>query len=115
MNDKLPPIHTSQIELSRIQNEINTVQQEVQGALLELHVREKQMRVFMACLGDLKSTLKEEDVKKQSSVSVSNNSKKEVEGKLVAAEVKGTKRKRDDVANDNDGESDDSNDNIGAL
>lgn len=113
MNDKLPPIHTSQIELSRIQNEINTVQQEVKGALLELHVREKQMRVFMACLGDLKSTLKEEDVKKQSSVSVSNN-KKEVEGKL-ADEVKGTKRKRDDVANDNDGESDDSNDNIGAL
>lgn len=113
MNDKLPPIHTSQIELSRIQNEINTVQQEVQGALLELHVREKQMRVFMACLGDLKSTLKEEDVKKQSSVSVSNNSKKE--GKLAVDEVKGTKRKRDDVANDNDGESDDSNDNIGAL
>ena len=111
MNDKLPPIHTSQIELSRIQNEINTVQQEVQGALLELHVREKQMRVFMACLGDLKSTLKEEDVKKQSSVS--NNSKKE--GKLAVDEVKGTKRKRDDVANDNDGESDDSNDNIGAL
>ena len=113
MNDKLPPIHTSQIELSRIQNEINTVQQEVQGALLELHVREKQMRVFMACLGDLKSTLKEEDVKKQSSVSVSNTSKKE--GKLAVDEVKGTKRKRDDVANDNDGESDDSNDNIGAL
>lgn len=114
MNDKLPPIHTSQIELSRIQNEINTVQQEVKGALLELHVREKQMRVFMACLGDLKSTLKEEDVKKQSSVSVSNK-KKEVEGKLAVDEVKGTKRKRDDVANDNDGESDDSNDNIGAL
>ena len=113
MNDKLPPIHTSQIELSRIQNEINTVQQEVQGALLELHVREKQMRVFMACLGDLKSTLKEEDVKKQSSVSVGTNSKKE--GKLAVDEVKGTKRKRDDAANDNDGESDDSNDNIGAL
>merc|ERR1719296_167064 len=64
-NDKSPPIRETTSELQRVQREIDEVKGEVREAKWELTVREKQMRLFMQSLGDLKATLREEDLKKE--------------------------------------------------
>jgi hypothetical protein len=64
-SNKTPPIRTSQLELQRVHEEIERVEKEVEGAQWELNVREKQMRTLMACLGDLKSVLREENFRKE--------------------------------------------------
>eukprot|EP01082_Thalassiosira_pseudonana_P015413 g13998.t1 g13998 contig9:922882-923664(-) len=67
-SNKTPPIRTSQLELQRVHEEIERVEKEVEGAQWELNVREKQMRTLMACLGDLKSVLREENFRKGSGI-----------------------------------------------
>ena len=120
-NDKLPPIRETQIELSNVQDEILSVQKEVKQALFELQVREKQMRVFMTSLNDLKSTLHEEELKKKDDNNMGNNnnvSEGANDGNHESGglrEVKGTKRKRSDGDDGGGSMTDNSNNDIGAL
>ena len=114
-NDKLPPIRETQIELSNVQNEIVSVQKEVKQALYELQVREKQMRVFMTSLNDLKSTLHEEELKKKEDNNESNEGANEGNEGEGLREVKGTKRKRSDGDDGGGSGTDNSNNDIGAL
>ena len=121
-NDKLPPIRETQIELSNVQNEIVSVQKEVKQASYELQVREKQMRVFMTSLNDLKSTLHEEELKKkEDNNNIMGNYNNVSEGANDGnkgggiREVKGTKRKRSDGDDGGGSMTDTSNNDIGAL
>ena len=115
-NDKLPPIRETQIELSNVQDEIVSVHKEVKQALYELQVREKQMRVFMTSLNDLKSTLHEEQLKKKEDNNDSEGAANSgnIEGGGLR-EVKGTKRKRSDGDDGGGSMTDTSNNDIGAL
>ena len=60
-----PPICITKLELEQVQQSILKVNQEIEQAQSEIMVREKQLRVVMASLGDLRSTLLEEEVKKR--------------------------------------------------
>ena len=59
-SQRSPPICVTKFELDNVQGEIVRIREEIEEAQLELMVREKQLRVFMASLGDLKATLVEE-------------------------------------------------------
>lgn len=108
-NEKHPPIHKTQCELDKVTEQIEQVQSEVEVATAKLHLREKQLRTLMSCLGDLKASLNEEEMMKQVTVVRSggdNDEKKKsgekMEGEIVAAAGGGgggggTKRKRDDA------------------
>mmetsp|Transcript_4600 Transcript_4600/g.8243 ORF Transcript_4600/g.8243 Transcript_4600/m.8243 type:complete len:254 (-) Transcript_4600:485-1246(-) len=104
-NDQHPPIRTTQKELERVQREIESVEEEVREARWELTARERQMRLFMASLGDLKSTLREEELKEERVVNRSH---------ADASLMKGKKRKHNNVDSGSD-YSDHNNDEIGAL
>lgn len=104
-NEKHPPIHTTQTELNKVISQIQQVEEEVGEATAELNLREKQLRVLMSCLGDLKASLREEDIKKNvhgDSAAIEENiscEKITEKGALAAAASStggGTKRKRDD-------------------
>lgn len=60
-----PPICVTRLELEQVQQTIHNVKQEMKQAQLEILVREKQLRVVMASLVDLRSTLLEEEVWKK--------------------------------------------------
>ena len=60
-----PPICITKLELEQVQQSILKVNQEIEQAQSEIMVREKQLRVVMASLGDLRSTLMEEEVLKK--------------------------------------------------
>ena len=108
-NDKSPPIRVTQLELEKVQKEIEDVRREVKEAQWEVNVRERQMRVFMQSLGDLKATLREEEIKKDAS----DGGKEGRSSKgATTSPIQGKKRKH---VSDSGNGSDDSNDNIGAL
>lgn len=106
-NEKHPPIHKTQCELDKITEQIEQVQSEVEVATAKLHIREKQLRTLMSCLGDLKASLNEEELMKREIVVGSggdNDEKKKsiekMEGEIAAGSGGGgggTKRKRDDT------------------
>ena len=60
-----PPICVTKLELEQVQQSIQNVNREIEQAQSEIMVREKQLRVVMASLGDLRSTLMEEEVLKK--------------------------------------------------
>lgn len=94
-SNKTPPIRSSQLELQRVQEEIERVEKEVTGAQWELNVREKQMRTLMACLGDLKSVLREENFRKGSGIGKAEEDGSEEGGGEDGGEgEQGKKRKR---------------------
>ncbi|KAL7535782.1 hypothetical protein ACHAXR_006724 [Thalassiosira sp. AJA248-18] len=102
-NDKHPPIRVTKLELERVQGEMEGVEREVKEAQRDLAIRERQMRVFMSSLGDLKATLREEELKKKDRTSGGGGSGVE------SVSTQGKKRKHmSDVGSD-------SNDDIGAL
>lgn len=108
-NEKHPPIHKTRCELDKVTEQIEQVQSEVEVATAKLHLREKQLRTLMSCLGDLKASLNEEELVKRETVVGSggdNDEKKKsdekMEGEIAAAGRGvgggGTKRKRDDTS-----------------
>lgn len=110
-NEKHPPIHQTQCELDKVTEQIEQVQSEVEVATAKLHLREKQLRTLMSCLGDLKASLNEEEFMKRETVVVGSGgddddekkkSGEKMEGEIAAAGSGGvsggTKRKRDDAS-----------------
>ena len=63
-NDAHPPMRETRAELERVEAEIEAVRDDVRRARNELLVREKQMRAFLQCLGDLRTSLGEEELRK---------------------------------------------------
>lgn len=107
-NEKHPPIHQTQCELDKVTEQIEQVQSEVEVATAKLHLREKQLRTLMSCLGDLKASLNEEEFMKRETVVVGSdgdNDEKKRSGEKMEGETAagsgggggGTKRKRDDA------------------
>ena len=64
-NDAHPPMRETRVELERVEAEIEAVRDDVRRARSELLVREKQMRAFLQCLGDLRASLGEEELRKE--------------------------------------------------
>ncbi|KAL9185907.1 hypothetical protein ACHAXT_003684 [Thalassiosira profunda] len=94
-NDKAPPVRVTKLELERVQTEMERVTEEVEVARRELGIREKQTRALMACLGDLKAAIREEDLRKREGEKGSGDEEmgEEGEGKKGGAET-GKKRRR---------------------
>mmetsp|Transcript_37773 Transcript_37773/g.69416 ORF Transcript_37773/g.69416 Transcript_37773/m.69416 type:complete len:258 (-) Transcript_37773:20-793(-) len=108
-NEKHPPIRVTTLELEKVQRDMQGVRKEVEEAQWELRVRERQMRVFMASLGDLKATLREEDWKKGDDGSDAGAG---IISTSTTSLMQGKKRKH---MSDGGDCSDNSNDDIGAL
>jgi len=83
-NDAHPPVRETRAELERVEAEIQAVRGDVRRARNELLVREKQMRAFLQCLGDLRASLGEEELRKEVAG----------EGGAAAGDGGGKKRKR---------------------
>mmetsp|Transcript_21622 Transcript_21622/g.33928 ORF Transcript_21622/g.33928 Transcript_21622/m.33928 type:complete len:252 (-) Transcript_21622:258-1013(-) len=99
-NEKHPPIHKTKAELEEVNEQIDVVEREVGEITDKLSVREKQLRVLMSCLGDLKASLKEEEMRK---VTNDGNNDEEEEGVIVEERVDkvappAKKRRRDDIS-----------------
>ena len=118
-NNSHPPIRVTQNELEKVQKDIESVKNEVKGAQWELGIRERQMRVFMASLGDLKSTLKEEEVRKEigEAATVKGNTTNEggEEQKQQRQSSSSTNKKRKRLSEGGEGSDSNDNDDIGAL
>lgn len=99
-NESHPPIRVTWLELQRVQKETEGVEEELKKARMELRLRERQMRLFMASLGDLKSTLREEGLR---------NTQGDISSNFLASPLmKGEKR-------NHSARTDYSNNDIGAL
>mmetsp|Transcript_18125 Transcript_18125/g.35229 ORF Transcript_18125/g.35229 Transcript_18125/m.35229 type:complete len:270 (-) Transcript_18125:128-937(-) len=116
-NDKYPPIRKTTTELEKVENDIQKVAEEVRTAQWELKVREKQFRVLMASIGDLKCVLGEEEIVNKTNAREDAGSGKNDDGDAASSSEgivdesdtgNSKKRKRDDDATDN-------NDDIGVL
>jgi hypothetical protein len=59
----LPPVRATRMELEDVRREMARVEGEMERARWELALRERQLRVVMASLGDLGATLREEDTR----------------------------------------------------
>ena len=60
----LPPVRATRMELEDVRREMARVEGEMERARWELTVRERQLRVVMASLGDLGATLREEETRR---------------------------------------------------
>mmetsp|Transcript_5717 Transcript_5717/g.10322 ORF Transcript_5717/g.10322 Transcript_5717/m.10322 type:complete len:258 (+) Transcript_5717:51-824(+) len=94
-NASHPPMRETTEELQKVQHEIAKVKREVKEARMEMNVRERQLRMVMTCLRDLKSGLAEEELKKSSKKGSGNDT---ITG--VLSPIQGKKRKH---AGDADG------------
>jgi hypothetical protein len=119
-NEQHPPIHKTKNELEQIQEQIQLVGREVNEATLKLTVREKQLRLLMSCLGDLKASLNEEEMivtqqqKKTVVMTTMENKEEEEEGMVEEKKRKGeeaappaNKRKRDTTTSSSSGSGND--------
>ena len=100
-----PPICVTKSELNQVQQTIENVEREIKEAQLKVMVREKQLRVLMASLGDLKCALLEEEELKR------RREQTETDGETNSADGEANvqkKRKRDDDTSNED-------EDIGAL
>lgn len=102
-----PPICVTKSELNQVQQTIQNVESEIKEAQLEVMVREKQLRVLMASLGDLKCALLEEEMLKKRLEEVTEKEEGETNNADGEANVQ-KKRKRDDGTSNED-------EDIGAL
>lgn len=95
-----PPICVTKSELNQVQQTIENVEREIKEAQLKVMVREKQLRVLMASLGDLKCALLEEEELKR------RREQTETDGETNSADGEANvqkKRKRDeDTSNDDE-------------
>ena len=89
-NEKHPPIHTTQLELNRVNEQLQLVEREVQEQTEQLHIREKQLRVLMSSLGDLTASLKEEEIVTSMAEEEQEEGEEEEEGEMPPTK----KRKR---------------------
>ena len=121
-NEQHPPIHKTKNELEQIQEQIQLVGREVNEATLKLTVREKQLRLLMSCLGDLKASLNEEEMivtqqqKKTVMMTTMENKEEEEEEEGMVEEKKrkeeeaappANKRKRDTTTSSSSGSGND--------
>lgn len=91
-NEKHPPIHKTRAELQEVTEQIEVVEREVGEITEKLSVREKQLRVLMSCLGDLKASLNEEEIRKETS----NNEDEEGVVEEIEEVVPPSKKRRRD-------------------
>ncbi len=104
------------MELEKVENAIQKVEEEVRRAQWELKVREKQFRAVMASIGDLTCVLGEEEILNKKSTLEDAGSSKNSDGVAAASSEcivesdsdPSKKRKRD-------GDVSDSNEDLGAL
>ena len=87
-NERHPPMRATQRELERVRRETAGVREEVEEAQRELAVRERQMRVVMAALGDLTATLDEDELREKMTAEA------EEAATAAAAAKSGSKRKQ---------------------
>ena len=124
-NESHPPIRVTKLELEKVQREVQGVKEEVKRVKRELGVRERQMRVLMQSVEDLKSTLREESFRTNAGGGGAGVVKdgKDV-GNTLRRDLKGTSEnseKSADVSSTNvkkrkhSGERSECNDDVGAL
>lgn len=65
INASHPPAKKTREDLKRVQEEISRTTEEVERAQWEIGIREKQVRLFMTSLGDLREVLRDEDWRKE--------------------------------------------------
>jgi hypothetical protein len=124
-NEQHPPIYKTKSELEQVNEQIQLVEQEVRESTEKLQLREKQLRLLMSCLGDLKSSSNEEEIVKKTTMEVGNNEEgnndckeddEEVAKEAAAAAPPTKKRKRNDTrSDDGGGANNDDNSGTGAL
>ena len=73
MNNSHPPASKTRENLKSVQEEIARTKEEMERAKWETGVREKQVRVLMASLGDLREVLRDEDWRKRRGEGLSQN------------------------------------------
>lgn len=71
MNTSHPPVKKTKEDLKSVQEEIARTKEEVEKAQWEISVRERQVRVLMTSLGDLREVLRDEDWRKRRSDALS--------------------------------------------
>jgi chromosome segregation ATPase len=64
INTSHPPAKKTRADLESVREEISRTQEEVERAQWEIGIRERQVRLFMTSLGDLREVLRDEDWRK---------------------------------------------------
>lgn len=95
-NEKHPPIQKTRAELEEVTEQIEVVEREVGEVTEKLSVREKQLRVLMSCLGDLKASLNEEEIMKSTAKTTNNEDEEGVVEEIEEAAPRAKKRRRDE-------------------
>ena len=92
MNNSHPAAAKTLRDLKSVQEEIAKTREEVERAKWEVSVKEKQIRVVMTSLGDLREVLRDEDWRKRRSEGLDDAAAKDGD----AASDEGNKRTRTD-------------------
>lgn len=96
-NEQHPPIYKTKSELEQVNEQIQSVEREVGEAKEKLKVREKQLRLLMSCLGDLKTSLNEEEIVEKNAAEMENVEGYDCKNEEAAVPPPEKKRKRDDT------------------